>query len=51
MIQLYIYFFFFFRLFDLIGYYNILNRVPCAIQWVLVGYPICGSVYLLIPFS
>ena len=36
-IQLYIYIFPF-RFFSLIGYYKILSIVPCAIQWVLVGY-------------
>ena len=28
----------FFFFFSVINYYKILNRVPCAIQWVLVGY-------------
>ena len=37
MIQLYIYIFFF-RSFSIIGYYKILNIVPCAIQQVLVVY-------------
>ena len=32
-----------------IGYYKILNRVPCAIQWVLVDYFIYSNVYMLIP--
>ena len=36
--QLYIYIFFFFRFFSLIGYYKISRIVPCAIQKVLVGY-------------
>ena len=27
-----------FRFFSLIDYYRILSRVPCAIQYVLVGY-------------
>ena len=29
---------FFFRVFSIIGYYKILNKVLCAIQKVLVGY-------------
>ena len=36
-IHMYIYIFSF-RFFSLIGYYKILSVVPCAIQWVLVGY-------------
>ena len=30
-----------FRFFSLIGYYKILSRVSCVIQWVLVGYILC----------
>ena len=26
------------RLFSMVGYYKILSRFPCAIQWVLVVY-------------
>ena len=38
-IQLYIYMYsFFFRVFSIIGYYKILNVIPYATQWVLVGY-------------
>ena len=38
-IQLYIHIYlFFFRFFSHIGYYRVLNRVPCAIQQVLVDY-------------
>ena len=29
---------FFFRLFSIIGYYEILNTVPCALRQVLVGF-------------
>ena len=40
----------FFRFCSLIGYYKILNIVPCAIQQVLVVYQfIYGCVYTLIP--
>ena len=38
-IQLYMYvYIFFFRVFSIIGYYKILNIVPCAIKKVLVVY-------------
>ena len=38
MSQLYVYIYsFFFRFFPHIGYYRVLRRIPCAIQWVLVG--------------
>ena len=38
-IQLYIYIHpFHFSFFSHIGYYRKLNRVPCALQWELVGY-------------
>ena len=38
-IELYIsMYLFFFKFFFHLGYYRILHRVPCAIQWVLVGY-------------
>jgi len=41
-IQLYVYVCvcvnFFFRFFSIIGYYKILNLVPCAMQQVLAGY-------------
>ena len=38
-IYIYIYaYIFFFRFFSIIGYYKILNIVPCAIQQVLVVY-------------
>ena len=40
-IHIYLYFF---KLFSRIGYYKILSGVPCAIQCVLVGYFIYGSV-------
>ena len=36
-VKIYIYPFFL-RLFSHIGFYRILNRFPCAIQWVLAGY-------------
>ena len=37
--QLHIYVYpFFFRFFSHIGYYRVLTRVPCAIQWTLVDY-------------
>ena len=36
-IYIYIYIFLF-RFFSLIGYYKILSIVPCAIQYILVGY-------------
>ena len=50
-IQVYIYIFFF-RFFSIIGYYKILNIVPCARQEGLVAYLfIYSSVYLLIPNS
>ena len=43
---------YFFRFCSLIGYYKILNIVPCAIQQVLVVYQfIYGCVYTLIPTS
>ena len=38
MIQLYIRHTFIFRFFSLTDYYKILGIVPCAIQYVLVGY-------------
>ena len=38
----------FFRFFSLIGYYQILSTVPCAIRWSLFTYFIYSSVYLLI---
>ena len=37
----------FFRFFSIIGYYKILDMVPCAIQQVLVVYFTYSSVYLL----
>ena len=38
-IQLYIHIYsFFFRFFSRIGYYRVLSRVPCAIQYVVVVY-------------
>ena len=42
-----------FSFFFLIGYYKILSIVPCAIQYVLVGYLILYTVvcYMLIPNS
>ena len=37
-IQLCVYMYlFFFKFFSHLGYYRILSRVPCAIQWVIVG--------------
>ena len=42
---------FFFRFFSHIDYYEILSRVPCTIQWVLVGCLFYGDVYMLIPNS
>ena len=36
-IHLHIYLFFF-KFFFHLGYYRILNSVPCAIQYILVGY-------------
>ena len=38
-----------FRFFSIVGYYEILNIVSCAIQYALVVYFINSSVYLLIP--
>ena len=38
---------FFFRFFSIIGYYKILNIVPCAIQWALVGYLFYLFIYFL----
>ena len=38
LIQLYIHIYLFFQILFLIGYYRILDRVSCAIQYVLVGY-------------
>ena len=36
--QLYVYIYSFcFRFFPHVGYYRVLRRIPCAIQWVLVG--------------
>ena len=35
-----------FRLFSIIGYYKMLNIVPCAIQ-IFAIYLICSSVYML----
>ena len=51
-IQLYVYIFFF-RFFYIIGYYKILNLVPCAVysRSLLIIYFICSSMYLLIPNS
>ena len=37
-IHIHIYIFFFFEFFSHLGYYQILSRVPHAIQEVLVGY-------------
>ena len=37
MIQLHIYSFFF-RFFSHVGYHRVLSRVPCARQWIFVGY-------------
>ena len=35
------------RFFSMVGYYKILSRLPCAIQWVLVVYYfIYRSVYV-----
>ena len=36
-IQLYMYLFFF-QIFSHLGYYRIVSRVPCVVQYVLVGY-------------
>ena len=44
---LYIYSFFF-RFSSHIGYYRILNRVPCAIQLTLVGYFIYSSQHYIV---
>ena len=39
-IQLYIYMYlFFFKFFSHLGCYIILSRVPCAVHYVLIGYP------------
>ena len=35
-VHVYMYIPFFFRHFSYIGYYTILNRVPCPIQYVLI---------------
>ena len=39
--------------FSRIGYYRILNRIPCVIQYVLISnlFYICSNVYMLIPNS
>jgi len=42
----FIYIFFFFRLFSIVGYYKIQSIVPCAIQQSLVVYFVSSSVYL-----
>ena len=49
--SIYTHIYFFFRFFSLIGYDKILSIVPCAIQWVPVGYLffIHSGVYPLIP--
>ena len=42
----------FLRFFSIIGYYKVLNTVPCALQKILlVIYFIYSSLYLLIPNS
>ena len=38
---------FFYKFFSIIGYYKILNIVPCAIQEILVAYFVYSGVYLL----
>ena len=40
-----------YRFFSIIGYYKMLNIVPCAIQLDLVVYSVCNSLYLLISNS
>ena len=53
-IQLFIYLYisiFFFRCFSIILYYKIMSIVPCAVQYIRVGYFIYSSVYMLIPSS
>ena len=47
LIQLYMYLLFF-RFFSHIGSYRVLNKIPCAIQLVLVDYFIYSSVHMLI---
>ena len=44
-IHIYIYIFFF-RVFLHVGYYKILSIVPCAIQYIIVGY--LFSIYITV---
>ena len=40
---------FFFRFFPIVGYYKILNILPCAIQYDLAVYFMFSGGYMLIP--
>ena len=39
---------FFFSFIPHVGHYRMLSRVPCALQWVLVGYFINTSVSVIL---
>ena len=44
--QLYIHLSTLFRFFSHIGHHRLLSRVPCAIQWALIGYLFYSGVYM-----